>query len=139
MIENIKDIKPIYPTEPWKITEPAFKPENNYRNETVFVLSNGYIGMRGTFEEGYKLPKGLGMEGSFVNGFYESETIRYGETAYGFADKTQTMLNVANAKIIRLSVDGEEFSLFEGTPCRRLTAPWASPNMSLPANNCPMI
>lgn len=114
MIENIKDIKPIYPTEPWKITEPAFKPENNYRNETVFVLSNGYIGMRGTFEEGYKLPKGLGMEGSFVNGFYESETIRYGETAYGFADKTQTMLNVANAKIIRLSVDGEEFSLFEG-------------------------
>ena len=54
------------------------------------------------------------MDGSFVNGFYESETIRYGETAYGFADKTQTMLNVANAKIIRLSVDGEEFSLFEG-------------------------
>ena len=114
MIENVKDVKPIYPSEPWKITEEEFKPEYNYRNETVFVLSNGYIGMRGTFEEGYKLPKGLGMEGSFVNGFYESETIRYGETAYGFADKTQTMLNVANAKIIRLTVDGEEFSMFEG-------------------------
>lgn len=115
MIENIKDVKPIYPSEPWKITEEEFKPEYNYRNETVFVLSNGYIGMRGTFEEGYKLQKGLGMEGSFVNGFYESETIRYGETAYGFADKTQTMLNVANAKIIRLTVDGEEFSIFDGT------------------------
>lgn len=115
MIENIKDIKPIYPSEPWRITEENFKPENNYRNETVFVLSNGYIGMRGTFEEAYQMKKGFGMEGSFVNGFYESETIRYGETAYGFADKTQTMLNVANAKIIRLTVDGEEFSLFDGT------------------------
>ncbi|MFR5151906.1 MAG: hypothetical protein ACLTER_22535 [Ruminococcus sp.] len=27
--------------------------ETNYRNETTFALSNGYIGTRGTFEEGY--------------------------------------------------------------------------------------
>ena len=130
MIENVGNVKPIYPSEPWRITEEAFKPEYNYRNETVFVLSNGYIGMRGTFEEGYKLQKGFGMEGSFVNGFYESETIRYGETAYGFADKTQTMLNVANAKIIRLSVDGEEFSIFEGKLAeskRVLDIRWTSP------------
>lgn len=114
MIEDIKNIKPIYPCEPWSITEESFELKNNYRNETVFVLSNGYIGMRGTFEEAYKLEKGLGMEGSFVNGFYESETIRYGEMAYGFADKTQTMLNVANAKIVKLLIDGREFSIFEG-------------------------
>ena len=115
MIEDIKNVKPIYPCEPWAITEESFDLKNNYRNETVFVLSNGYIGMRGTFEEAYKMKKGFGMEGSFINGFYESEKIRYGEMAYGFAEKTQTMLNVANAKIIKLTVDGEEFSIFEGT------------------------
>ena len=114
MIEDIKSIKPIYPVESWSVTEESFEIENNYRNETVFVLSNGYIGMRGTFEEAYKMKKGFGMEGSFINGFYESETIRYGEMAYGFADKTQTMLNVANAKIIKLIIDGEEFSIFDG-------------------------
>ena len=114
MIEDITNIKPIYPCEPWAVTEEKFEIENNYRNETIFVLSNGYIGMRGTFEEAYKMEKGFGMEGSFINGFYESEKIRYGEMAYGFADKTQTMLNVANAKIIKLIIDGEEFSIFEG-------------------------
>ncbi len=115
MIENIENIKAIYPCEPWAITEEKFRLEHNYRNETIFVLSNGYIGMRGTFEEAYKMERGFGMEGSFVNGFYESETIRYGEMAYGFAEKTQTMLNVTNAKIIKLVIDGEEFSIFEGT------------------------
>ena len=43
--------KPIYPIEQWNITETEFKKENNYRNETTFALSNGYIGTRGTFEE----------------------------------------------------------------------------------------
>ena len=45
--------KPIYPVEPWNITETEFRVENNYRNETTFALSNGYIGTRGTFEESY--------------------------------------------------------------------------------------
>ena len=38
--------KPIYPVEPWNITETEFRVENNYRNETTFALSNGYIGTR---------------------------------------------------------------------------------------------
>ena len=45
--------KPIYPIEQWNITETEFEKENNYRNETTFALSNGYIGTRGTFEEAY--------------------------------------------------------------------------------------
>ena len=45
--------EPIYPVEPWTITEQEFKKETNYRNETTFALSNGYLGSRGTFEEGY--------------------------------------------------------------------------------------
>lgn len=48
--------KPIYPVEPWNITETEFSMETNYRNETTFALSNGYIGTRGTFEEGYDFP-----------------------------------------------------------------------------------
>ena len=44
--------KPIYPVETWNVTEKEFSMETNYRNETTFALSNGYIGTRGTFEEG---------------------------------------------------------------------------------------
>ena len=52
--------------EPWNITETEFKIENNYRNETTFALSNGYIGTRGTFEEGYDFDIDTGLEGNFI-------------------------------------------------------------------------
>ena len=62
-------MKPIYPVEPWKVTEEEFIENNNYRNETTFSLSNGYIGTRGTFEEGYDFSVEEGLEGNFINGF----------------------------------------------------------------------
>ncbi|MEO8608387.1 MAG: glycoside hydrolase family 65 protein [Chloroflexota bacterium] len=107
-------VKPIYPPTEWEIIETEFKPEHNYRNESVFALGNGYIGMRGNFEEGYAGVPGTGLEGNYLNGFYESEVIKYPETAYGFAEKSQTMLNVTNSKIIKLYLEGEAFSLFYG-------------------------
>ena len=81
----------IYPTEPWSVTETAFIRENNYRNETTFALSNGYIGTRGTLEEGYDFSIEEGLEGNFVNGFYESEDIRTEkERGYGWTGKGST-------------------------------------------------
>ena len=47
----------------------TFSVENNYRNETTFALSNGYIGTRGTFEEAYPFDIDTGLEGNFINGF----------------------------------------------------------------------
>ncbi|HIU76885.1 MAG TPA: glycoside hydrolase family 65 protein [Candidatus Pelethocola excrementipullorum] len=99
---------------PWDITETESSREHNYRNETIFSIGNGYLGTRGTFEENYDFGKGNGMEGNFLNGFYESEPIRYGEFNYGFPKKSQSMLNVTNAKILRIVVDHEEFHLYEG-------------------------
>lgn len=99
---------------PWDITETEPSREHNYRNETIFSIGNGYLGTRGTFEENYDFGKGNGMEGNFLNGFYESEPIRYGEFNYGFPKKSQSMLNVTNAKILRIVVDHEEFHLYDG-------------------------
>lgn len=109
------DIKQLnYHGDEWKIIEEEFDVESNYLDETVFALGNGYIGMRGNFEEGYYGPKGTSLEGIYLNGFYESEPIKYGEEAYGYAKYTQTMLNVTNSKIIKLYVEDEEFNLFNG-------------------------
>lgn len=60
------------------------------------------------------LPDGVtsdGIRGSFINGIYETAPILYGENAYGFADTSETIQNIANALPIELSVDGERFSL----------------------------
>nr|WP_288888073.1 glycosyl hydrolase family 65 protein [uncultured Blautia sp.] len=106
--------KPIYPVESWDITETAFRVENNYRNETTFALSNGYIGTRGTFEEAYDFDIDTGLEGNFINGFYESEVIRYGEANFGSPLHSQSLLNLPNAKEIRLYAGNEEFHMQKG-------------------------
>lgn len=106
--------EPIYKIEPWNITEEEFLLKNNYRNETTFSLANGYIGTRGTFEEEYDFDVETGLEGNFVNGFYESEHIRYGEWNFGFPTESQSLLNLPNAKIIKLFIEDEEFSMLTG-------------------------
>lgn len=109
-----KNNTPIYSYDEWNIIEDEFSIENNARNETIFALANGYIGMRGNYEEGYSGPVGTGIEGTYLNGFYDSEVIKYGEIAYGYPEKSQTMLNVTNGKIIRLYIEDEEFDMLTG-------------------------
>jgi alpha,alpha-trehalose phosphorylase len=108
------DKEPIYPIEPWTIRETSFKKENNYRNETTFSLSNGYIGTRGTFEEAYSFNIDEGLEGNFINGFYEREQIRYGEANAGSPMLSQSLLNLPNLKEIKLYLDEEEFDMEQG-------------------------
>lgn len=99
---------------PWGITEKEFRIEANYVNESLFFIGNGYLGMRGNFEEGYSGPKATGLEGTYINGFFESEPIKYPEAAFGFAENSQTMLNVTNSKIVRLFIEDEEFDMLSG-------------------------
>ncbi|MGM0370596.1 MAG: glycoside hydrolase family 65 protein, partial [Bacillota bacterium] len=98
--------KTIYEINQWKIIETEFDIASNYRDETIFALGNGYIGMRGTFEEGYSGPEGTSLEGIYLNGFYEELPIHYGEEQAGYAPNTETMLNVTDSKIIKLEVAG---------------------------------
>ena len=105
---------PIYPISEWEIVEEEFRVEHNFRNETIFSLGNGYLGMRGNFEEGYCGPEGTSLEGTYINGFYETADLKYPEIAYGYPEKSQTMLNITNGKTIKLYLEDEEFNMFSG-------------------------
>ena len=105
---------PHYPVEPWALRETAFDPAGSARSETVFALGNGYLGMRGAFEEGLDPAAGSSVRGTYLNGFYEAGSIRYPEDAYGLARKSQTLLNVTDALGVELRVDGERFSMSDG-------------------------
>ena len=97
----------VYPANDWKMIERRFYPRLLAQTETLFSLSNGYLGMRGNFEEG----RPAFQRGTFVNGFHETWPITYGEEAYGFAKMGQTIVNVTDSTIIRLYVDDEPFYL----------------------------
>jgi len=49
--ERLNPPRYIYPIDEWKIIEKRFHPEFLGQMETLFALSNGYLGMRGTFDE----------------------------------------------------------------------------------------
>lgn len=88
----------------WTLEETDIPLESMRKQESLTAQGNGYFGWRGTFEEGYP---GDSLEGNYVNGFYETYPIRYPEIAYGYPARGQTMLNVMNAKALRITVDGE--------------------------------
>lgn len=102
--------------EPWCIRERAADPARAFLHETLFTLGNGYIGMRGTPEEGHGPGGAAGgtLEGTYLNGFHDTETIHYPENAYGLARTNEFMLNVPNAKRVAVVVDGEPFTLETG-------------------------
>jgi alpha,alpha-trehalose phosphorylase len=96
-----------FPLDPWQLTERAYDHAHLGRNETLFAVANGYLGMRGNVEEGRESY----AHGTFINGFHETFTIRHAEEAFGFARVGQTMVNVPDAKLIRLYVDDEPLLL----------------------------
>jgi alpha,alpha-trehalose phosphorylase len=104
-----------YPLEAWRISETRFDADCNLLDETLFALGNGYIGLRGAHEDVAGWPPGASLDGTYLNGFYETEPIHYPETAYGLARQNQFMLNVPNAKRIDLYAGGERFDLLHGT------------------------
>ncbi len=94
-------------TEPWKLTERRYEPSEVGLTETLFALGNGYLGLRGDHEEN----RGARDPGVFINGFHETWSIHHAEDAFGFATIGQTIVNVADAKIIMLYVDDEPLEL----------------------------
>ncbi|MFW5733949.1 MAG: glycoside hydrolase family 65 protein, partial [Oceanidesulfovibrio sp.] len=97
----------IYPVDPWRIMETRFHPPLIGMMESVLSVANGYMGVRGWFDEGEPARE----RGMFVNGFHETWPIVYGEEAHGFAKTGQTMCNVHGFPAIRLFVDDEPLHL----------------------------
>jgi alpha,alpha-trehalose phosphorylase len=99
----------VFPIDPWRIVEKQFYPRLLEQAETIFTMANGYLGMRGCCEEGTPVFE----NGTFINGFFETWPIYYGEEAHGFAKEGQTIVNITDTKAIRLFVDDEPFLLPE--------------------------
>ncbi|MFL6014856.1 MAG: glycoside hydrolase family 65 protein [Gaiellaceae bacterium] len=126
---------PCFAVEPWSVRETELDLDVLAQTESVFALANGHVGLRGNLDEGE--PNGL--PGTYLNSFYELRPLPVAEASYGNPESGQTIVNVTDAKIIRLLVDDEPFDvrygqllahervldLRAGTLVRR--AEWASP------------
>src|SRR5699024_5292462 len=94
------------PLDEWRLVES--RPHQDLGlMETLFTTANGYLGMRGTPEEG----RDAESHGTFLNGFHETWTINHAESAFGFARTGQTMISVPDSSVIKLYVDDEPLLL----------------------------
>lgn len=99
-----------FPVEPWCLREPQLDLEALARTESLFAVSNGHVGLRGTLDEGdpHVLP------GSYLNSVYELRPLPYAESGYGYPESGQSVINVTNGKLVRLLVDDEPFDVRYG-------------------------
>jgi alpha,alpha-trehalose phosphorylase len=97
----------LYPPDEWRIVETRYSDEYADRTETGFSLGNGFIGVRGSFEEG----RPALSPGTFVNGFHETWPIVHAEEAPALARTGQTIVSVPDATILKLYVDDEPLFL----------------------------
>lgn len=94
-----------------------YSAENEARNETLFTTANGFLGFRGDDVGSDEKSNPRLHAGTYINGFYDSEPISYGESAYGYAKNHETILNLPNPKKAELFVNGEKF-LLSGGACK---------------------
>ena len=97
----------VFPIDDWRIVQARFDRRYVAHEETLYALANGYLGMRGGFEE----ERPANDDGTLVNGFFEFRPIDYPEEGYGYPEFGQTIVYVPEAKIIRLYVDDEPFDV----------------------------
>jgi kojibiose phosphorylase len=87
----------------WTVIETQFSPNFLHPRETVFTIGNGYLGTRGTLEEGY--PQSLSA--TMIHGVFDDVPIVYTELA-----------NCPDWLPFTLSINGESFRLDQGTVLR---------------------
>ena len=65
------NLKNIMSDDEWVILQDAYDPEENLKYESLFCLANGYLGTRGSYEEGTS----ISIPCTYVNGVFDkSET-----------------------------------------------------------------
>lgn len=96
--------------DPWALREAPVDLRSMAKTESLFALSNGHIGIRGTLDE----DEPHALPGTYLNGVYETRLLQHAEVGYGFPEASQTVVNVTNGKVIRLLVDDEPLDIRYG-------------------------
>ncbi|SHI47870.1 maltose phosphorylase [Clostridium cavendishii DSM 21758] len=92
----------------WNIIENGFHLGKNKIYESFMSLGNGYMGMRGNFEEDFS---GDTLLGTYVAGVYYPDKTRVGWWKNGYPEYFAKVLNAINFRGIKISIDGEILDL----------------------------
>jgi maltose phosphorylase len=90
--------------DPWNIVEEGFHPEQNRYYESIMSLGNGYMGMRGNFEESFS---GNTLKGIYLAGIYYPDKTKVGWWKNGYPEYFAKVISSIDFLGIRIYIDGE--------------------------------
>lgn len=92
----------------YKIIENKLDLEKNRLFESIMSISNGYMGMRGNFEEKFS---GDSLKGIYIGGVWYPDKTRVGWWKNGYPEYFGKVINSPNYIGINIIIDGKELDL----------------------------
>lgn len=98
----MKHLKRLFTIDPWKLTTTVLDKENLRLQESLTSIGNGYMGMRGNFEEHYS---GDHHQGTYLAGIWYPDKTRVGWWKNGYPDYFGKVINAVNFLSMELFVN----------------------------------
>lgn len=89
------------------LIESGFNKKEINHFESLFALGNGYLGMRGTYDEQTDAEIG----GMYINGVFATEQYKHLVKFKGYATQNEFTVNLSDWRIFNVYADGEQASL----------------------------
>lgn len=97
-----------FEVHPWKVVERGFFKEGVRLSESLTSTGNGYMGMRGNFEEDYSGDKHIG---TYIGGVWFPDKTRVGWWKNGYPQYFGKSINAVRLMGLHVWVDGEALDL----------------------------
>lgn len=98
------------PVRPWQVVEDHLDLTTLENRESLFALSNGRTGVRGSLDEGTP----SGAPGSYLSGAHELWPLVYPEYSYGYPTVQERLVAVPDTSLVELFVGGDRLDVRTG-------------------------
>ncbi|KAF1295557.1 maltose phosphorylase [Enterococcus sp. JM4C] len=105
----MKQVQRLFDVDPWKVATHTLDKENRRLQESLTSLGNGYMGMRGNFEEAYT---GDHHQGSYLAGVWYPDKTRVGWWKNGYPDYFGKVINSVDYIAMDIFVNGTAIDLY---------------------------
>lgn len=102
------NMKRIFEVQPWNVVSHDFNRAEKRLQESMTSLGNGYMGMRGFFEENYS---GDTLPGIYLGGVWFPDRTRVGWWKIGYPEYFGKVINAINFIKINIALNGEFIDL----------------------------
>ncbi|WP_414838492.1 glycoside hydrolase family 65 protein [Carnobacterium sp. TMP28] len=104
--------KRLFEVNPWKINSSSLEIKDKRLQESLTSIGNGYMGMRGNFEEGYSGDSHLG---TYIAGVWYPDKTRVGWWKNGYPEYFGKVINATNFIPINIALDDIKIDLAKDT------------------------